>query len=81
MQEDEAEEECTAFCIAYELDLSNLEIALIERFGPGAVSRYPEGAKGGVTAGSPDILFARFSDDNGRTAGEVLYFDVRYLAC
>eukprot|EP00892_Ulva_mutabilis_P004846 jgi/Ulvmu1/2733/UM014_0190.1 len=68
----------TAYCAAYELDLVELHASLIERFGYGSVTPYPEGSmdKANLTADrTPDVLHARYSDLNGHVSGDIMLFE------
>ena len=62
----------TAYCIAFELDLAALEEDLQERFGLEHVHAYPQDLKASQTA---DIVHARYVDDTGAVAGDVIYFE------
>lgn len=65
----------TAYCIAFDLDLKDLELSLVERFGQENVHSYPEDLKSSQTA---DIVHARFVDEAGAVSGDVFYFEVRF---
>jgi hypothetical protein len=65
----------TAYCIAFDLDLKDLQVSLVERFGYENVHSYPEDLKSSQTA---DIVHGRFVDENGAVSGDVFYFEVRF---
>lgn len=72
----------TAYCAAYELDLVELYETLIERFGCGSVTPYPEGSmdQAHLTAHrTPDMLHATYSDPNGHPSGDIIFFEVSQM--
>jgi hypothetical protein len=69
----------SAFCIAYELDIVELELELKERFGGEHVHAYPEDLKAGQTA---DIIHARYVTETGELVGDIFCFEARsWMPC
>ena len=64
----------SAFCLAYEFDIVELEAALRERFGGEHVAAFPEDLKAGQTA---DIVHSRYVNETGDVCGDVFCFEVR----
>lgn len=64
----------SAFCLAYEFDIVELERALVERFGSERVHAYPEDLKASQTA---DIVHARYVNETGDVCGDVFCFEAR----